>query len=673
MLSGTVGLRRRSITPQDFDSSFIDRVSDGIVVFDTDWRYVAVNQAAARIAGLDRDTLIGARLWTFNPGEADSPLARLFERAMATQEVAEFEEYFSPAGRWLSGHIFPSPDGAMLVFIDSTQRHANERALRTLLEQLRRQRRLASVLAETNEVVFRATNLQQLLDSATRIVVELGGFLMCWVGELNPANGEVHPLAWAGQGAREYLTHLRVSTRPDESGQGIGGQALRSGTARFSNDVRLDDSMSAWRHMASRMGFRSVGGIPLIVNGRVRGLVAVYAEEPAYFNDEERDLLQRLAANVAYGWEALENEEALRQVREESERTARLEDLGMLAGGVAHDFNNLLGVILNYTTLVQRRVSDDSIREDLDAIRAAAERGGGLTRQLLTFASRDPTAPQTVDVNQALTSVVKLLEPVIGVGIDVSLDLHPNAPSVAIDPQQLDQVIVNLSVNARDAMPRGGRLTLSSRPRAEGGVEVSVTDTGIGMSDDVARRAFEPFFTTKPREHGTGLGLATVYGIVQRAGGQVAITSTPGLGTQVRVLLPEADISPSRPNDDVDDFWEGRGETILVVDDDTPLRESTARLLEEAGYHVLSASDGLAALEILHTPGKSIDLVLSDRAMPRMGGDQLAERIHVTHSHVPVVLMTGLTDEELESEVVLVKPLNETTLLRTLREVLRGH
>ncbi len=193
------------------------------------------------------------------------------------------------------------------------------------------------------------------------------------------------------------------------------------------------------------------------------------------------------------------------------------------------------------------------------------------------------------------------------------------------------------------------------------------------MSDDVARRAFEPFFTTKPREQGTGLGLATVYGIVQRAGGQVAITSTPGLGTQVRVLLPEADISPSRPNDDVDDFWEGRGEMILVVDDDTPLRESTARLLEEAGYHVLSAPDGLAALEILHTPGKSIDLVLSDRAMPRMGGDQLAERVHVTHPHVPVVLMTGLTDEELESEVVLVKPLNETTLLRTLREVLRGH
>jgi signal transduction histidine kinase len=616
--------------------------------------------------------MLGTRLWTLNPAEATSPLARLLEKAAASREVVEFEEYFAPAGRWLSGHIFPSSHGVTVVFTDSTQRHANERALRNLLDQLRRQRRLAGVLAETNEVVFRATTRQQLVDAATRIVVELGGFLMCWIGELDASSGEVHPLAWAGLSAREYLTQLRISSRLDESGMGIAGQALRSGMARFSNDIRRDDSMAPWRELAARVGYRSLGGVPLLINGRIRGLLMVYAAEPDYFNDEERNLVQRLADNVAYGWEALENEEALRDAREESERTARLEDLGLLAGGVAHDFNNLLGVILNYLTLIRRRIDEPSLLDDLNAIREAAERGSGLTRQLLTFARRDPVSLGHVNVNEALTNIVNLLTPLLGAVVTVALQLDDSHPVVAMDAQQLDQVLINLSLNARDAMPRGGTITISSHRRDDGHVEIGVTDTGVGMSEDVARRAFEPFFTTKPREQGTGLGLATVYGIVQRAGGRVAISSSPGLGTHVRVVLPESTNSPVTTVEDGDTILEGRGEMVLLVDDDAPLRESTARLLEQAGYRVVRAADGLAALTVLNTMGETIDVVLTDRSMPRLDGDQLVERVRHTHPHIPVVMMTGLSDAGAASTPLVMKPLDEVMLLRVMKEALRG-
>ena len=631
-----------------------------------------MNRAAGTIVGVEPETLLGTKVWTVNPSESNSPIAKALERARTTKRVVDFEEYFSPAGRWLSGHIFPSPEGVTVIFSDATQRHANEQSVRMLLDQLRRQRRLATVLAETNEVVFRATTRQQLFDAATRIVVELGGFLMCWIGELDNSSGDVHPLAWAGVGAREYLGQHQVSARVDATGQGIAGQALRSGVARYSNDVRSDDSMAPWREFAARVGYRSLGGIPLVINGVVRGAMLVYAAEPDYFNEEERDLLQRLVDNVAHGWEALENEEALRRVREESERTARLEDLGLLASGVAHDFNNLLGVILNYTTLLERRVDDATVVEDLSAIRVAAERGGALTRQLLTFARREPTTPITIDVNKSLANVVKLLEPVIGVSVEVVLEFDPSTPPVTIDPQQLDQVVLNLALNARDAMPHGGRLTISSHGHPDSTAEIVIADTGVGMSDEVARRAFEPFFTTKPREHGTGLGLATVYGIIQRAGGRINLTSTPGLGTRVHLRFPAASSSPAPPSIDIDDVFEGRGELVLVVDDDDALRQSTTRLLEEAGYRVATATDGLEALEVLHRPDSSINVVLSDRTMPRMGGDQLKERIRETHPHVPVVLMTGLGDTLAESSVVLFKPFSESALLQVVREALHG-
>jgi PAS domain S-box-containing protein len=363
-----------------------------------------------------------------------------------------------------------------------------------------------------------------------------------------------------------------------------------------------------------------------------------------------------------------------RALAEQRERAGRLESLGQLAGGVAHDFNNLLGVILNYATLLEREVTDPTASGDLAEIRTAAERAAALTRQLLTFARRDVIDPEPLDVSSVIRGTSDLLRRTLGEHVSLRLEL-PEEPLVAvIDRHQLDQVVLNLAINARDAMPQGGQLTISTghRAGADGSCQIvlSVTDEGEGMAPDVIERAFEPFFSTKPRGAGTGLGLSTVYGIVQQNQGEVAIESTAGLGTTVTVLLPcatEVSPAPAAPAG-----ADGDGsERILLVEDEPPLREATARLLRARGYDVLTAGDGLEALDVMDREVRPMDLVVTDVAMPRLRGDELAERLAVRAPELPVLFVSGY-DSGAAPAVgrLLPKPVAEQDLLRAVREVL---
>jgi hypothetical protein len=354
----------------------------------------------------------------------------------------------------------------------------------------------------------------------------------------------------------------------------------------------------------------------------------------------------------------------------------RLESLGQLAGGVAHDFNNLLGVILNYTTLVSRRVDDPVARGDLDEIRSAAERGASLTRQLLTFARRDTARPEKLDVTAAVRHVASMLNRTLGEHIELDLELTGEPLVVVCDRTQLEQILLNLAINARDAMSDGGVLVISAAaepPSAPGeppGVVLSVSDTGHGMPAEVADRAFEPFFTTKPRGRGTGLGLATVYGIVEQNHGSVDIETAPEEGTTVTVWLPRAD-SADTVLAPAGDMPHGTGERVLLVEDKDALRIVTARLLSDNGYEVLVAEDGLAALDVLDRERDRVDVVLTDIAMPRMRGDELAEAISDRAPHLPVLFMTGYDSGVTpKRSPVLTKPVSEHDLLQALREVL---
>jgi two-component system, cell cycle sensor histidine kinase and response regulator CckA len=356
-------------------------------------------------------------------------------------------------------------------------------------------------------------------------------------------------------------------------------------------------------------------------------------------------------------------------------QSQRLESVGQLAGGIAHDFNNFLSVIRGYARfIIDGLPYESALRSDAEEIERAAERAARLTNQLLVFSRRDVVQSRVLDLAEVLDDITSLLERTLGEDVALSVSVEDDLCLVEADPSQLEQVLVNLVVNARDAMPGGGRLSigLANDPgRDEPRVRLTVEDDGHGMTPEVLERAFEPFYSTKPKGQGTGLGLATVYGIVTQAGGSVDIQSQPGEGTTVSVFLPASGAGPAHPDDAPvsDDAAEG-GETILVVEDEDAVRRLTCRILSRQGYRVLEAPDGHRALDTWDRHGGEIDLLLTDVVMPGMSGKELAEQIGIEP-----VFMSGYTDDVmlrhgLEGLRLVQKPFDADTLLIAVRSAL---
>jgi PAS domain S-box-containing protein len=373
-------------------------------------------------------------------------------------------------------------------------------------------------------------------------------------------------------------------------------------------------------------------------------------------------------------------------------QSSRLESLGQLAGGVAHDFNNLLGVILNYADFVADELEEGTTAHtDVVEIRKAAERATDLTRQLLIFSRREVIKPAPVDLNEVVRDVERLLRRTLGEHIELSVKLAREVPAVLADPGQVEQVLVNLAVNARDAMQDGGRLVIESgevdldrdslhdHPELSPGryVRLTVADNGSGMEAEVAARVFEPFFSTKRKGEGTGLGLATVYGIVTAAGGQISLYSEPGDGTVFRIHLPAVDSTvPAGPDEHVAN-GRGRGESVLLVEDKDAVRALGKRILAEGGYEVTATSRGAEAVRLLEDPRQEFDLLISDVVMPGMRGVELARRAHELRPELPVLMMSGYTtpmsDEDrraMAEAPLLEKPFSRRDLLGEVRSLL---
>jgi PAS domain S-box-containing protein len=381
------------------------------------------------------------------------------------------------------------------------------------------------------------------------------------------------------------------------------------------------------------------------------------------------------------------------RLEEQVRQAQKLEAIGQLAGGVAHDFNNLLTIINGYSDLVLESLRpDDPARGLLDEIKKAGERSASLTRQLLAFSRKQVLAPRVLDLNAVILDTEKMLQRVIGEDVRLTTDLHPRLGGVKADAGQLQQVLLNLAVNARDAMPRGGRLTIVTRAvtldegaaHARPGVRpgpyalLEVADTGCGMVPEVRAHIFEPFFTTKGPGKGTGLGLAVVHGIVQQAGGHIEVSSEPGAGTAVAIYLPLVG-QPARSGKS----FAGpppapRGsETVLLVEDDGAVRALARHVLLGAGYAVLEAGNGEEALRVGAEHRGAIHLLVTDVVMPDMGGRQLAERLLGLRPEMRVLYVSGYTDDAvvrhgvLEDEVhFLPKPFLPDALAHKVREVL---
>lgn len=386
---------------------------------------------------------------------------------------------------------------------------------------------------------------------------------------------------------------------------------------------------------------------------------------------------------------------ARKQLEEQFRQAQKMEAVGRLSGGVAHDFNNLLGVIIGYAEFLQERLeAENSLRGSVDEILKAGKRAASLTRQLLAFSRQQVLDPKVIDLNIAVSDMEKLLRRLIGEDIELMTSLAPSLGRVKADQGQLEQVIMNLAVNARDAMPQGGKLIISTEnfvmddafvrryayPVQPGSyVRLTVTDTGTGMDAETKARAFEPFFTTKEKGKGTGLGLATVYGVVKQSGGYIDIESSPGVGTTFKIYLPRVDQEVDRqgPSPGVIAKAVAGRETILLVEDEGSLRTLTRTTLELGGYRVLEAKDGVDALEVTNRHNGQIDLLLTDVVMPGMGGRALAQELTRRHPETRVVYMSGYTGQTVGSQGpidpgsdFLAKPFTREVLARKIREAL---
>jgi PAS domain S-box-containing protein len=383
-----------------------------------------------------------------------------------------------------------------------------------------------------------------------------------------------------------------------------------------------------------------------------------------------------------------EREKAL---QEQLDRARRLESVGQLAGGIAHDFNNILGVIMNYAEFVADELESDSqAHQDVEEIRRAAERAAALTRQLLIFSRREVAKPEVLYLRDVIAELENLLRRALGERIELETHFDPERMSVLIDPGQIEQVLVNLAVNARDAMPDGGRLVIEvegadldeeyayMHPDTEPGsyVRLKVSDTGIGMSPETVERAFEPFFTTKG--DGTGLGLATVYGIVTGAGGRIDVYSEPGMGTTIKIHLPAASKAPDEVEPESRATSEGRGEVILVVEDEPGVLRMAERILGRGGYSVIGTANGAEAVRICGRKDQPIDLLLTDVIMPDMLGTELVEQVEAVRPGLGVVFMSGYSHEVLAPQALaessgrafIEKPFSAKGLLETVRGLL---
>jgi signal transduction histidine kinase/CheY-like chemotaxis protein len=544
-----------------------------------------------------------------------------------------------------------------------------ERAMRASLQE---RQALLEKLARIELSISHGAPLADVLDAITEGATELFGDEVVGLRLLDPENaGQLLLVSSRGLSPDQERALLRGQPRSSVGGHAFAEERL----------VIVDD------YENNELGISAPGteltqaamAAPVREGGKVVGSLTVATHRKGRrYSSSEQEMLQALAEHASLALTDARMIEAMRTAEKEKdamladlldgiEQRAQLEDqlrqsqkmdaVGQLAGGIAHDFNNLLMVILGYSQLVAESLGkDDPCVESVHEISCAAERAAALTRQLLAFSRQEVVRPQTIDLNQAVPNLLKLLRRMLRESIEFELELTPGVWSTNIDQSQLEQVIVNLAVNAGDAMSSGGTLRVATQNRTvdadDAGVAagdyvvLSVTDTGDGMAADVAARAFEPFYTTKPRGSGTGLGLATVYGIVKQAGGAIDLQSAPGCGTTATVYFPAAtETIEQTPETRTSIRSASPSGTVLVVEDEDSVRTLVQRILERNGYRVLTAESGTKALETVALHDGEIAVVLTDVIMPGMSGRDFADQVTAATPDLKVVFMSGYPDE----------------------------
>ncbi len=592
-----------------------------------------------------------------------------------------------------SARAIRGPDGRT-IYYDGVVEDITERKLSE--ERIRRLNRVYAVLSDINQTIVRVQDKQRLFEEACRIAVDVGKFRFAWVGLVDSGDGFLKPAAQYGEGGN-LLEMIRISAKmKDIEKIGSIGFALGMGRGAFRNDIEHDGISLPWQTALLNLKFKSYASFPLKTAEGVYGTFTFYSPEVGFFDEEEMNLLEELCSDISYSVQNIEREDQRKSLQAQLIQAQKLESLGTLAGGIAHDFNNILGIIIGYSQLLQRESpAAESVNRSADAILKAASRGAGLVKQLLTFARREDSSFDHIQLNDIVLEVSRLLNETLPKTVVVSTDLKHDLPYIDADPTQIHQVLLNLCINARDAMPNGGALELftgiaggetvaekfSNSKRGEY-VLLRVTDSGMGMDEATKRRIFDPFFTTKEIGKGTGLGLALVHSIVTNHGGFVSVDSTPGLGTTFEIYFPAGGRGTvtSQPADaQALNAPEGTG-IVLVIEDEEMLREIVRAVAGSKGYDVVSARDGEEGIQLFSQLGSEIGGVISDLGLPGISGFETLEKIRSLDPAVKLVAASGYVDPETATKLVKIgvtqilhKPYSPNDIVRTLDAVLGGN
>ncbi len=622
--------------------SVLGAMREGLVVQDLDDKIILANQNAADILGLTLDELTGKT--SFDPRwramrEDGTPLLPEEHPSMVTSRTGSPVDNFTLSVD-VGGERRRTISINSRAILDAERRRTG---VVTTFHDITEQRRAEEALTQLAMVVEQASD--------TIVITDLRGAIVY----ANPA-------------------FERTSGYTPAEALGRNPRFLQSGQHDKPFYRALWDTIDSGRTWRGRLVNKHKSGRLYTEEASISPVRDAHGQVTSYFA-VKRDITRDI-----------ELESQLLQ-------SQKMEGIGRLAGGIAHDFNNLLSVILSYAAFAIEALREgDPMRDDVEEIQRAGERAASLTRQILAFSRKQVLKPEPLDLNRLLGEMEKMLQRVIGEDIRLVLLPDPGLGWVIADPGQLDQVMMNLAVNARDAMPRGGTLTISTAnvehdadylARHQGSVagphvRVTITDSGTGMDAATLARIFEPFFTTKVIGRGTGLGLSTVYGIVKQSDGYVSVASTPGHGTTFEIDLPRQPgplaIIAEAPHDESPAT---ATETVLVVDDNEGVRKLTQRILTAAGYTVLAAANGGEALLLSEQHAGPIDLVLTDVVMPLMGGHDLVKRLSLVRPTIRALYMSGYSDDAISNHgvvnagrLLVMKPFTKQDLLHKTREAL---
>ena len=559
-------------------------------------------------------------------------------------------------------------------------------------EELKRINRALKVLSGCNKIIIKTKEEKILLQNICDKISEIGQFDLVWVGFANDdVQKSVTPKAWSGNES-DYLKNINISWSDSEFGRGPTGTAIRTGKTSVLPYLLVDQNFNPWYEQSKKRGYKSTIALPLIDDNHTFGALNIYSSEINAFDKNELELLSELADDLAYGINGIRMQEKHDQLQGQLLQSQKMEAIGKLAGGIAHDFNNILTVISVSAELLPPQVNTKPGADKLvQQIILSTKKAASLTHQLLAFSRKQMIQPKILDLNLIVTEAQKMYHRLIGEDINLILNCDPILKNIKADPGQVDQIIMNLVVNAKDAMPDGGKLIITTQnviltqsdmaEHLDGSlgqfVCLEISDTGTGISRDIIPKIFDPFFTTKDLGRGTGLGLSVVYGIVKENSGWIELETEVGKGTIFKIYFPGIELATDNEKIEETIVHMGNGEKIFVVEDDLNIREIVNTILTNNGYSIVHAENIKKALINFNANDGKFDMVLMDVVLPDGSGIELYKQLLVINPNLKVLFTSGYADEKARWTIMqekrysfIQKPYKVNDLLKEIKNVI---